>query len=276
MIPLQRPPLDHKTAGLLAEAHERLPEAGLTESVARKAWKDASGTRRRVADALRAMASGIERCMYCSESFGTAIDHHEPLNHAPRRVFDWYNHLLACAFCNTHAKGGTFPHDKAGNPLLVDPTADEPADHFRLSLTSGEYHCLTERGCASIDVFQLNRGSLRHGRLDAVGQCLDTLAKCAEYLANGDKAEVEQRIRRLGRQPFADVLQELRRIADRPKAGVVLGNDAALAALRTLYTPLTAMPVFVPKQERHEPNCRSWRVAEATGPSGGVGAGAPR
>ncbi|NUS85480.1 MAG: HNH endonuclease [Streptomyces sp.] len=237
----------------------------MTEAIARSAWKAASGTRGRVTDALRTMASGIERCMYCSESLGTAIDHHEPLNHAPRRVFDWYNHLLACAFCNTHAKGGAFPRDAAGNPLLVDPTADEPADHFRLSLTSGEYHCLTARGCASLDVFRLNRGTLRKGRLDAVGQCLDTLAKCAECLAKDDKDEVDQRIRRLGRQPFADVLQELRRIADRPSASVVLGNDAALVALRALYAPLTAKPVSIPKQARHEPNCRSWSVPASAG-----------
>ncbi|WP_143059811.1 hypothetical protein [Streptomyces melanosporofaciens] len=111
---------------LLARAHDRLPDPGLTEAVARKAWKAASGTRDRVAMALRAMASGIERCMYCSESLGTAVDHFEPLNHAPRRVFDWYNHLLGCSFCNSHAKGGTFPRGEDGEPLLIDPTADEP------------------------------------------------------------------------------------------------------------------------------------------------------
>lgn len=84
--------------------------------------------------------------------------------------------------------------------------------------------------------------------------------RSAECLAKNNKDEVEQRIRRLGRQPFADVLQELRRIADRPSASVVLGNDAALVALRTLYAPFIAKAVAIPKQVRHEPNCRSWSV----------------
>ncbi|WP_346167035.1 HNH endonuclease [Streptomyces javensis] len=248
---------------LLVRAHERLPDAGLTEAVARKAWKAAGGTRERVAMALRAMASGIERCMYCSESLGTAIDHFEPLNHAPRRVFDWYNHLLACSFCNSHAKGGTFPKGTAtGEPLLIDPTAEEPAHHLRLSLTSGEYHCLTPRGCATIDVFQLNRGPLRKGRLDAVGQCLDTLAGCAALLAADDTAGARKRMLRLRRQPLADVLQELRRIADRPSAAVVLGDEAALEALRALYGQPVAKQVFIPQQtSRHQPDCRFWKTA---------------
>jgi len=262
VIRLERPPLDDQTVKLLARAHNRLPDVGLTEAVARKAWKAADGTRGRVVMALRTMASGIERCMYCSESLGTAIDHFEPLNHAPRRVFDWYNHLLGCSFCNSHAKGGLFPRDKDGAPLLIDPTADEPVHHLRLSLTSGEYHCLTPRGCATIDVFQLNCGPLRKGRLDAVGQCLDTLAGCAALLAVDDKAGAKKRMLRLRRQPLADVLQELRRIADRPSAALVVGDEAALAALRTLYGQPVAEPVFIPRQTvRHEPDCRSWRTA---------------
>ncbi|WP_413806641.1 hypothetical protein [Streptomyces sp. OE57] len=252
---------------LLAQAQARLPEVGLTEKVARNAWNAADGTRARVATALRTMASGIERCMYCSESLGTAIDHFEPLRLAPHRVFDWYNHLLACSFCNSHAKGGTFPKDIAtGEPLIIDPTADEPAHHLRLSLTSGEYHCLTPRGCATIDVFQLNRGPLRKGRLDAVGQCLDTLAGCAALLAAEDTAGAQKRMLRLRRQPLADVLQELRRIADRPSAAVVLGDEAAVEALRALYGQPVAKPVFIPQQAwRHQPDCRSWQFASAGG-----------
>ncbi|MFD7504836.1 hypothetical protein [Streptomyces sp. NPDC059850] len=153
-------------------------------------------------------------------------------HHAPRRVFDWYNHLLGCSFCNSHAKGGLFPRDEDGAPLLIDPTADEPVHHLRLSLTSGEYHCL------------------------------DTLAGCAALLTVDDKAGAEKRMVRSRRQPLADVLQELRRIADRPSAALVVGGEVALAALRTLYGQPAAEPVFIPRQtSRHEPDCRSRRSA---------------
>ncbi|AQW54112.1 hypothetical protein SHXM_07575 [Streptomyces hygroscopicus] len=68
------------------------------------------------------------------------------------------------------------------------------------------------------------------------------------------------------KQPLADVLRELRRIADRPSAAVVLGNEAAIEDLRALYGQPVAKPLFIPQQtSRHEPDCRSWKFASAEG-----------
>jgi uncharacterized protein YbaR (Trm112 family) len=81
----------------------------------------------------------------------------------PLRTFDWLNDLLACTHCNSHHKRDQFPCVD-GVPMLIDPTAEDPADHLRLVLAAGHYAPLTSKGRETIDVFQLNRPVLVRGR----------------------------------------------------------------------------------------------------------------
>jgi hypothetical protein len=108
------------------------------------------------------MAPGIEQCMYCGDT-GTEIDHFEPISRNPLRTFDWLNHLLACVNCNSRAKLAAFPIDAHGHPLLIDPTAEDPFDHLRLSLPFGRYEPLTDKGRTTIKVCSLNRPQLERG-----------------------------------------------------------------------------------------------------------------
>ncbi|BCJ44689.1 hypothetical protein GCM10010168_15020 [Actinoplanes ianthinogenes] len=95
-------------------------------------------------------------CMYCHESRGTDVDHYEPIKRDPLRTFEWPNHLLACSYCNQQAKQEAFPLDSAGTPLLLDPAADDAADHMTLAST-GVFIELTARGAETIAVLGLNR-----------------------------------------------------------------------------------------------------------------------
>ncbi|EFE74634.1 hypothetical protein SSIG_02186 [Streptomyces filamentosus NRRL 11379] len=115
------------------------------------------------------MAPGHQRCMYCGDSQGTDIDHFEPKSRAPLRTFEWLNHLLACAYCNSNQKRNRFPRSETdGSPLLLDPTLQEPLEHLRLVLPVGTYKGLTPQGDACIAVFGLNnRGALVDGRRTA-------------------------------------------------------------------------------------------------------------
>ena len=88
---------------------------------ARNIWRNNKGFRdgeyaeiRRVLDD---MAPGRNRCMYCGDSEGSAVDHFEPLSEKPLLAFDWLNHLLACSKCNSDFKREHFPRDPNGTPL---------------------------------------------------------------------------------------------------------------------------------------------------------------
>ncbi len=160
MILLQRPALTTRTAAALADATATLSGAGdeLTSS-ARKAWRIRSSTRRELKRALEEAAHRPAFCMYCYESRGTDVDHFEPIAEAPLRTFDWQNHLLACGFCNQQAKKEIFPRQTgSGAPLLLDPFADDSAQHMTIG-PSGSFTDLTNEGAETIRVLGLNARS---------------------------------------------------------------------------------------------------------------------
>src|SRR6266702_3995588 len=161
VIPIARVAIDGELAARLDERTTNLLTSGADPYEAREMWKSARRERRGVRKSLSIMAPGIERCMYCGDNLGTDIDHFEPINRAPARTFDWPNHLLACSFCNSNQKRGSYPlDDLTGESLLINPTSVDPNDHIILILNTGEYRELTLRGLKTIEVFGLNRTDL--------------------------------------------------------------------------------------------------------------------
>ncbi|MDQ1256368.1 MAG: hypothetical protein QG656_964 [Candidatus Hydrogenedentes bacterium] len=92
-----------------------------------KKWKAKRGkeTLRAVLETLRAMMGSRERCMYCLDSHGTDIDHFWPKMSYPEKMFLWENLLLCCSECG-RLKSDLFPMSADSQPLLVDPTAENP------------------------------------------------------------------------------------------------------------------------------------------------------
>jgi uncharacterized protein (TIGR02646 family) len=136
-----------------------------------------------VHQALRRMAGGAERCMYCEDSLGSDVDHFWPKKGRPElgypgypeRAFRWDNLLLSCTPCG-RAKGVRFPLDDQGRPLLVDPTAEDPLAHFDFVPATGELVAAwapdgtrSTKGSRTIEVLQdvLNRQAVARRRRDA-------------------------------------------------------------------------------------------------------------
>jgi HNH endonuclease len=229
VIPIRRLPLpaevSEQMAGLTGQIQAATPEQRAT--TARDLWRS-TAARARVTGPVRVvlqrMAPGIERCMYCGDSFGTDIDHHEPLKRAPLRAFDWLNHLLACSHCNSHRKRERFPVDEHGRALLIDPSAEDPFDHLVLSLSAGEYRGLTEKGRQTIDVCGLNRFALARARQNVyrlVVLCLRNLPGALRGEGPYEAAELLQMIRE---QPCADVCQSMLRQARQPGAATIFAD----------------------------------------------------
>jgi hypothetical protein len=229
MIRIARIPINDDLAAQLARRTTTLANADT--ATARRAWQSARTEKAGIRRHLNQMAPGIQRCMYCADSLGTDIDHFEPIKESPAGTFTWPNHLLACSFCNSNAKRDKFPRDAAGQPLLVDPTREDPVDHLRLILRSGEYRPLTARGAATIDVFGLNRRDLTRGRSGAFEMAKAALHRARELLQAGRGEEAADCLHALTEQPHASVLREMIRSALLPGGAEVLGHEivAALA-----------------------------------------------
>jgi len=245
VIPLVRIGIDYELAARLAARTAQLTTAGADTAAARAAWRGARTEKAGIRDHLVRMAPGVQRCMYCGDSLATDIDHFEPIREFPAGTFSWPNHLLACSYCNSNAKRDLFPRDAAGNPLLIDPTRDDPAEHLRLVLRTGVYRGLSAKGTESIRVFGLNRADLTRGREVAFATRAAVLCKADDLLAAGRDGEAARCLRALAEEPHASVLHEMLRACRLPGAADVLGADvvAALgnpALLEVLRAPAAA------------------------------------
>ncbi|WP_405389284.1 HNH endonuclease [Streptomyces sp. NBC_01102] len=237
MIRLKRLDLPQDTVTRMDGHTGEIRDSGEPADKARYLWKHTT-VRRHVHPALFAtlgdMAPGHERCMYCGDNQGSDIDHFEPLSAAPLRTFEWENHLLACTVCNSHHKRHVFPRDEAGNPLLIDPTIQDPLDHLHLVLGTGLYRGLTPQGESSIDVFGLNaRGALVKGRHDAYRTAVLFLEQWRVAADKGQTDKARLTVRIAWDRPLADVLASMFHQAAYPAAEMLFsGEDEVLDLLR--------------------------------------------
>jgi hypothetical protein len=238
MIKIVRVALADDVSERLAKLTKQIgnAEAGNRAAKAHRIW-NLTSTRAHVYTpldlALRQMAPGVGQCMYCGDT-GTGIDHFEPIARNPLRTFDWLNHLLACSICNSHAKRDTFPIDGQDQPLLINPTAEDPFDHLRLSLPFGRYESLTDKGCETIKVCRLNRPQLEQGRIQSLSVVETCLERWDTARREGDIAKMDKMIRTVQAQPFADVCQSMFRQATAPGANIIFADSPNILALLRL------------------------------------------
>lgn len=235
MIPITRAGLPDDLSARLAVLTNELTAVPAEEQAkaARALWEK-SGTRTRVYRPLKSilqqMALGLEQCMYCGADFGTDVDHFDPIARSPLRAFDWLNHLLACATCNSNHKRDLFPTDVDGRPLLIDPTTEDPLNHMTLSLSTDVYHPLSAKGVATIEVCGINRRQLVDGRRRA----RNVVAFCLRGWAATDPADRDAKLEEIAElireQPFGDVCQAMLRQAVAPGAELIF-SDAQIAGL---------------------------------------------
>ena len=134
---IKRRALPAQAAGYLRRKQAHLDRSG-NGSRADELWKTARKTKalRQVVHVLRQMARRRQRCMFCEDSRGTDVEHFWPKRKYPQRAFDWQNFLLVCSGCN-RAKGDRFPLDAHNQPLLIDPTAEDPWDYLFFDPVTG-------------------------------------------------------------------------------------------------------------------------------------------
>ncbi len=176
--------------------------------------------------------------MYCEDSEGTDIDHFHPKSAFPARAFDWTNYLLGCSRCNSNFKRNQFPVDPAGNPLLIDPTRDDPTVHLLLVPDTGDFVPLTPKGVESIRVFGLDRQTLQLGRRNAwttLNVLLEKFADAKRTLDVGQAGAIETAVRQ---HPFSSTLVHLLAISRKPGSGTALPpeTEAALLAAPEIRT----------------------------------------
>lgn len=221
MRAIVRVALSAQTLQALQQQSDRVASAAEPSAEAVRRWDSKpKAAFDEVRDALRQMARGRERCMYCEDSAGTDIEHFWPKATYPNRAFQWENYLLACSHCNSNQKRERFPLTD-GRPDLIDPSVEDPAEHLDLVPTSGAFRAVGPKGQASIEVFDLNgeqgRKILPEGRLKTLRILQSLLLDYDKYLASGEEVEATAFRDTIVREPFSAVLVYLVKVARNPR-----------------------------------------------------------
>ncbi|WP_214106468.1 hypothetical protein [Acrocarpospora catenulata] len=233
MQKINRLPLSAKAARQLAELTLRVTSADNPKAEAQRLWIGlARGIRGEIQKILAQMSTGLERCMYCEDSQGTDIEHFRPKSTHPDQTFIWANYLLACARCNSNYKRTRFPLDIEGNPLLIDPTIDDPVDHLLLTPTTGIYIALDDKGTTTIEICGLNRDVCARGRVHTwtTMECLIPLYSTA--LSKGRLKQAEKIMDVLREHPFQSVRSRMSRIFQESADPALLLSEDVINAFK--------------------------------------------
>jgi len=222
---LNRLPLSQETLAFLQQRTDEVAKAGDMAAKIEQLWRLQNNKAfREVRKTLAEMAPGIERCMYCEDSKGTAIDHFWPKADYPDRAFTWLNYVLACSECNSK-KNKRFPLDPQGAPLLLNPVDEEPLDHLAFSPSTGKYETLTQRGEESQDIYGLDRSTLVRGRLVTWLVLKALLASYSKHRAAGDSVEADKQEDAVKQLQFSGVFAAFLQIAQGPGARTLIGEE---------------------------------------------------
>ncbi|MEV5199680.1 hypothetical protein [Streptomyces sp. NPDC053720] len=233
MIPIQRLALPEAVTARMTVLTERIglrdTASGARKKYADNLWNDEADVKRGLREVLLKMAPGVLGCcMYCGGFTATDIEHFEPREHDALKSFFWPNHLLACGPCNSTYKRDWWGCDeKTGEPLLLDPTQDDPFDHLLLNLREGEYRGETDKGRTTINVLALNLPERRlvAGRKLARLNIRTVLREWGRARQLEDAEAERDALDVLKGQPFADVWQAMLRQAVLPGAALIMSDE---------------------------------------------------
>lgn len=219
---LRRLSLSAKTVRFLSQRSEPVSQADDPQAEARRLWRSKNNKAfGEIKTKLAVMAPGRIRCMYCEDSQGTDIEHFHPKATYPEKAFEWANYLLACSHCNSNEKRDQFPLAADGEPLLIDPTREDPLDHLALSPRTGKYQPRGPKGQPSIGVFGLTRAILEEGRKDAWTALEVLLVRYSKLSAANQVGQAHRIAGTVQRYPFSGVFAYMLRIAEGPGAELI-------------------------------------------------------
>jgi hypothetical protein len=232
VIPIQRfgltEAVTERMTVLTGRIELRDAASGARKKYADNLWKDEVEVKQGLRAVLLAMAPRVLGCcMYCGGFIATDIEHFTPREHKALKTFFWPNHLLVCGPCNSTYKRGWWECDaETGEPLLIDPTRDDPFSHLRLNLRDGEYQGETDKGRTTVKVLGLNLPERRlvAGRNLARLNIRIVLRDWGRARQQGGAEAERAALDVLKGQPFADVWQAMLRQAILPGAALVLSD----------------------------------------------------
>ncbi len=126
---VNRPDLPAATTKKLVAQAGKIVAAVSPKDEAAKLYSNARQARwfSKVIEALRTWSGPGERCMYCSSSESSDVEHFRPKASYPLQAMTWENFLWSCGICNSF-KLNRFPDGL--DEIFINPAEENPWDFF--------------------------------------------------------------------------------------------------------------------------------------------------
>lgn len=170
-----RSKLSAATQQRLADKTAAVKVADDPKGEADKSYKSARSAKwfKPVVQALQAMAGPGERCMLCSGSESSQVEHYRPKAVFPELAFDWSNYLWVCGLCNQH-KGDRFPPDTEEGGQLINPIDDDVWKYFYIdqfgnlsAQWNAELNDIDPRAAKTAAILKICDPEVRQGLIDS-------------------------------------------------------------------------------------------------------------
>jgi uncharacterized protein (TIGR02646 family) len=165
---------------------------------------------RPVVDALVKMAGPGQRCMFCSGSEASDVEHYRPKAIFPEKAMTWQNYLWSCTICNRF-KGDHFPPETEPGGQILNPSEDDPWQYFFIdefgNLTpvyDRRTNALDLRATSTRDILKLNRDALQESRLFRLRDLKRQVSELVDQyrLGTKTKSDIATAIKEWRVQPF--------------------------------------------------------------------------
>lgn len=159
-----RPNLPPETVSLLQRKTDAINNAATPKEEAERIYTNSRQTQwfAPVVNSLKALSGAGERCMFCSGSESSQVEHFKPKAIFHSEAMAWENFLWVCGICN-QAKGERFPPHTEPGGQIIDPVSENVWDFFLMD----EYGNLTPKWRISLDSLDPRATStLKHLALD--------------------------------------------------------------------------------------------------------------
>ncbi|MBI5751258.1 MAG: hypothetical protein HZA59_03800 [Hydrogenophilales bacterium] len=139
-----------------------------------------------IVEKLAEMSGPGERCMFCSGSESSQVEHFRPKAIFHNEAMKWENFLWVCGICN-HSKSARFPPDTEAGATIINPVTEDVWLFFFIdefgNLTPRwrpELNAPDPRASKTIEILALDRDALQQSRqmrlVDLKEHIQDTLA----------------------------------------------------------------------------------------------------
>jgi hypothetical protein len=150
------------------------------------------------------------RCMFCSGSEASEVEHYKPLTVFPELAMTWKNYVWSCTPCNRN-KSNRFPPDTEPGGKLINPINENVWEFFFIDkfgfltpLYDPTMGVPMARSVTTRDILDLNRQAVQESRrLRYVDLCEKINDNLTLYrLGQISKRKLKYRIRKWRQQPF--------------------------------------------------------------------------